>query len=206
MPWFRIAVLAFGGLCAWAQDGSAVPASASSATPSALQPWTIADLDGDNQADLVVATIEQRNGALRIATPILAESFEDVGQPTPYLSPYILTVRDFDEDDDPDVVLLDAFTRRELSWWANDGEGGLEPGDPALLAAKGNRKRQWLGQDDHTQDPLLWAPTQNAAANSQAACGWSLPGADVFAGLHCRALFRALFLVCPRGPPASSQL
>ncbi|GAB4370327.1 MAG: hypothetical protein OHK0021_13150 [Bryobacter sp.] len=97
------------------------------------QPWTFADLDGDSDLELVVTQVQGHSGGLRAFTPRVAPTGSWFPSAALGQAQYVLRVRDADADKDLDIFLVDAFSRKELSWWENKGQGRFVSGNPRQM-------------------------------------------------------------------------
>ncbi|MCW5978194.1 MAG: hypothetical protein KIT09_08955 [Bryobacteraceae bacterium] len=102
--------------------------------------WAAADFDGDDSVDLARVTFQRARDGIVASTVELFPHCRNSLPPIPGAFPYrllVLSVRDLDADDDPDLVLREPFAGRALGIWLNDGSGGFVPAEPGDFPGAG---------------------------------------------------------------------
>jgi FG-GAP-like repeat len=126
-PTALLLILAFSIYCAAARQPEALIQSALELTDPLGSAWVLSDLDGDQQADVVVSRDIGRSGdndlyrvELKLSRAEGSGSFTFATTDTLGVN---VTAVDVDGDRDLDLVITDSFSGQRIGIWINDGKG-----------------------------------------------------------------------------------
>ncbi len=139
--WTVLLALAGGGLTLAAAP--AVHELPSAADPVGVSGWVLADLNGDQVADLATARSERReSGGYAQEVRVKLGAFQQTS--FRFRSPGAkieLDSRDLDGDKDSDLVILEPLSGAPIGVWINDGTGSFHEGRLADFASQLSRER-----------------------------------------------------------------